>query len=60
MSISEIEEDKACPIQRNVEICKIFLGLQVENTDILSIKNPQLAYCKLRVLGLFDQYKIVE
>lgn len=59
MSILKIEEHKACPIQKYVEICRMFLELLVENTGILTIKKPQLAYCKLRFSMLFDTYEIV-
>ncbi|NMA65563.1 MAG: hypothetical protein GX957_04880 [Clostridiaceae bacterium] len=55
MSILRVEENKACP-EKNVEIRKMFLVLLVENTSILAIRKPQLAYCKLRFSGLFGTY----
>ena len=40
MSILKIEEYKACPIEKYVETCRMFLELLVENTGILTIKKP--------------------
>lgn len=48
MSILRIEMHKACPYEKIVEIRKVILRLLVENASILTIRKPQLAYCKLR------------